>query len=141
VRDALEPFLFAFAHVGAGVGDEVGDLQDDATGEFLDEELDALLPHDGVGGGEVDQVAVVADGLGELQALAVGLPVIDGGSIEGFALPLLLVLGEDLDGVEVELFGREEGVVEAAGDGEVGAVHVLDCPYRPCKRITNINAE
>ena len=34
-----------------------------------------------------------------------------------------MVLREHLDGVEAKLFGGGQGVVEAAGDGEVGAEH------------------
>ena len=52
-----------------------------------------------------------------------GGPIVDGGLLEGFAFPLLLVFGEDLNGVHAEGFGAEQRVVYAAGDGEVGAEH------------------
>ena len=45
-------------------------------------------------------------------------------AVERFAFPLLLVFGEDLDGIAAEGFGGDEGVLDAAGYGEVGTEHL-----------------
>jgi len=61
VDDALEAGLFvvgvvAFAEVGAGVGDEVGDGKGVAATDFFEEEVDGFFSGVGVGGGEVNEV-------------------------------------------------------------------------------------
>jgi hypothetical protein len=96
-----------------------------AAGEFFGEEINARVPEAIIGRGEVDQVAVVADGFAEFEASEMGFPRVDCLGGQGFAFPLLLVFGEDLDGVAAEGFGGDEGVFEAAGDGEVGTKHLL----------------
>jgi len=55
------------------------------------------------------------------------VPLVDGVGLERGGVPLSLVFGEDLDAVHAEAFGLEEGVVQAAGDGEVGAEHGGEC--------------
>lgn len=107
----------------AGMGDEIRNFERNAASEFFYEEIDALFPQGIIWRGEVDEVAVVANGLGKFEAVAVGMPVFDSGQIEGFGLPLLLVFGENLDGVKAEFFGFEKGVLHAAGDGEMGTEH------------------
>jgi hypothetical protein len=114
--DAFETGFFSTTDVSTGVRDEIGDAQEGAAGEFFDEEVDALLPEGVVGGGEVDQVAVVADGLGEAEARTVGFPGVDNVGLERLGFPLLLVLGEDLCRVEAETLGVEQSVVHATGD-------------------------
>jgi hypothetical protein len=46
----------------------------------------------------------VADGSGEAQAIAVGFPKLDRVGGQRFAFPLLLVLGENLDGLALQPF-------------------------------------
>ena len=65
----------------------------------------------------------MADGDVEFQAVAMGSPLLNGHGIERFDGPLLLIFGEDLNGAHAEGFGGKEGVVHAAGDGEVGTEH------------------
>ena len=83
------------------------------------------MPKGVVGTGEIDQITVVTDGLAEFEPIALGGPLRDRGGVERFGLPLLLVLGENLDRLHAELLGFEKGVVHTAGDGEVGAEHAL----------------
>ena len=64
--------------------------------DLVHEQQDALLPQPSLRRREVDQVAVVADGLFELQPLAVRLPLAAAASRQWRAVPLLLVLGEHL---------------------------------------------
>ena len=45
------------------MGDQIWDFQGVTTGEFLDEQVDAGVPEAVIGGGQINQVAVVADGL------------------------------------------------------------------------------
>ena len=45
--------------------------------------------------------------------------------LERLAFPLLLILGEDLHGLHAEFFCRKQGVVQPAGDGEMGAEHLV----------------
>jgi hypothetical protein len=67
------------------------------AGDFFDEEIYALFPQRRVGGGEVDEITVMADRFRKAQALGLRLPTRDGVGVKGFAFPLLLVFGEDLD--------------------------------------------
>ncbi len=114
--DAGDAALFAGAAVGAGVDDEVGDAEVVAAFHFVGEGGDGFLPEAVVDGGEIDEVGGVGDDVVEVEAVGVGAEEFDGGGVEGFGGPLLLVFGEDLDGLEVELFGGEEGVFHSAGD-------------------------
>jgi len=88
------------------MGDEVRDAEQGAAVELFDEEVDALAVERFVGGGEVDQVAVVGDGLLEPKAPGVVLPEGDALGGEGGATPDLLALGEDLDCGESDSMGR-----------------------------------
>ena len=115
--------LLAAADVRAGMADQIRNAQHHAAGEFFDEEIDALTPERIIRRREIDQVTVMADGMLELQPVAVRLPISHRGWIERPDLPLLLVFGENLHGVERKAFGFEKGIVHAAGDGEVGTEH------------------
>ena len=48
---------------------------------------------------------------------------IEGNTLTYGETELLLIFGEDLDGVELQFFGVKERVVHAAGDGEMGSKH------------------
>ena len=121
--DLRESRLFTGTHVRPGMRDEVRDAQQRAAVQLLDEQLDALPPELLVRGTEIDQVTVVADGVLDLRFFLVREPVADFAVGQRLALPLPLVLGEDLHAVHVELARFEERVVQAAGDGEMGAEH------------------
>ena len=63
------------------------------------------------------------DHLAEFQPRAVELPLGDRFRSERLTFPLLLVLREDLHRPVAVLFGLEQRVVQAAGNGQVGAEH------------------
>src|SRR5437868_1657556 len=95
LHNAFQTRRFPFAHMRAGMSDEIRNLQGDTAAEFFDEQIDALAAQIRNWRSEVDQVAVVADGFLEFQAIAIGSPGCDCRITEGRASPLLLILGED----------------------------------------------
>ena len=117
---AVDAGFFAGADVGAGVGDKVGDAQFVASPHFLGKSSDGFFPQLVPGRCQVDEVRPVGDDVGKTQSLGMVTELADNGGVEGIGVPLLLVLGEDLDGVHAVGFGGEEGMVHAAGDRKVG---------------------
>ena len=121
--DDFEAFLFALFHVGAHVADDVGDAELAAAVEFAGEGFDGLFLGFGVGGAEVDEVAVVADDVGVSDA-GIGESFIEFLDLvfgDVFGVPHLGGGGEDLDGGATDFFAVLDGFVEASGGGHVGS--------------------
>lgn len=95
-----------------------------AAFEFNGHEIDGLGEEFVVDAGHVGEIARVADSaIQPAQALELGPPLAHDGFVKRLHLPLLLVLGEYLHGVEPKPLGLAGGGREAGGNGEVGAEH------------------
>jgi hypothetical protein len=106
--------------------DKVWNSQLIAPPEFLNEKLRALPPKLIVGRGEVDEVAVMADGVLELKPQTFLLPRIDLLDAQRFAFPDFLVLRKHLHRRAAKRLGLQERVMHSAGDGKMTAKHPAD---------------
>ncbi len=121
--NAPQADFLAVAHMRPRVRHQQRNAQCRAARYLFDEQPDAPLSQSGLRRSQVDQVTVVTHRLLERQPPAMRLPLLSHLVAEGGEGPLLLVLREDLHGLHPKFLGVEQGVVHAAGNGEMGAEH------------------
>ncbi len=119
----LQADIFPLPAMGSRMHHKVCNPQLIAPLHFMAEGIHAFLPQVGIDRGQIDQITVMRNNLGKAQAMGVLFEGGDGLWRQRIGAPLLLVLGKNLNRLQAELFGFEEGIVHAAGDGEMGAKH------------------
>ena len=108
--------FFAAASVRAGVEYHVPDAVGVGALQLIGKGGDTFLPQRIFGGGQVDEIGGVADGVGDA---AVGHLLVPAGDVLFFhlrACPLAVAFHKDLDRVALHVRGRIERVADAAGD-------------------------
>ena len=116
-----DPLLFALAHVGAGMDDQVGDPQQLAALDLDGHRVDRLLPEGLVGTGQVDQVRRVShrvddSRLGEGQSKRRDVL-----GRERRRVPLIVILREELNRLEPDRLSGRDRTIATAGDRHVSA--------------------
>lgn len=119
--DCFEALLFRSACCGSRMEVEIGDFEEVASFQFALEGLAAFSEHFGVGGAEIDQVAVVAHYLLDACFSECFFPEIYFLGRDLPAGPLFLVAGKKLNCRSANLFSFEKGVGGAAGSGGMGS--------------------
>lgn len=105
---------------GAGVGDEEIGVEGNGAEELGAHGGNGFFADGSIGGGEVDEVAVVDDEGLDVEPKAGGAEGVDLSGIKRGGAPGAGAGGENLNGVGADVARLVEGVEEGAGDGDVG---------------------
>ena len=113
--------LFATGCKSTWVRYEIRNSKSIGANHFENERVDRLFPQRGIGTRQVDEVGVMRE---RMRDTKFSEPVLEERDVvvgKFFGLPLVVVLGEQLDAVAVEAVGDFYGFVVTAGDGLVGS--------------------
>ena len=120
-RDGLDSCEFSRADVGAGVSDEIRDIQNLAALHLVNKRGNRARAQRGVGRTEIQQIGIVGNNGVDAGFLAIDLKLLDLVFRERLGGPLPRRLGKNLDGVAIDLLAFKQRIADAAGDGHVGA--------------------
>lgn len=116
--DALDD---APAAVGAGVEYKKVDVKKVATAVFVEKGGEAFSIDGSVGCGGIDQIAAVGDNGIKTGLAADLLECVDLGWDQWGMVPLSLISDEELNTLAAQFLSRQQGVMESARNGKVGA--------------------
>lgn len=115
--DACQACIGCGGGVCARMVDEKGDVERLTACDFIDHQIDGLVPELVIGAGEIDEVGGVGDSaILPAQLVELAGPFRDGSRVQGLDAPLTLIFGKDLNGVHMKIPGFIQGVGHGACD-------------------------